>query len=177
MLVLDFRRREGLEFVLQGNDWTSLKKYLQKCIKNSTVPKLEPDQRASMYCKLEELNRVSLREAFDFFCKRYSIHLADLWPVFGENGLAGLVDIRNKIIHGDPFPHGMFGSLVVAKEHLIYVLERMLSRVLEWGIAETKINPAYLKTHALVINDMCSGRAKLSEYICVPVTPRAQPKE
>lgn len=171
-LVLDFRRREALEFVLHGNDWTSLKKFLQKCIKNSTEPKLEDEQRASIYCKLEELNRVSLREAFDLFCKRYSICLEDLWPVFGENGLAGLVDIRNKIIHGDPFPRDMFGPLVVAKEHLKYVLERMLSRVLQWSLAETKINLSYLKTHALVIKDMPSERAKLSEYVCGPIPPR-----
>jgi len=176
-LVLDFRRRESLEFVLQGNDWTSLKKYLQKCIKNSTEPKLEAEQRASMYCKLEELNRVSLREAFDLFCKRYSIYLADLWPVFGDNGFVGLVDIRNKIIHGDPFPKDMLGPLVVAKEHLIYILERMLSRVLQWDLAATTINPAYLRTHALAIKDMLPERMKLSEYIYGPVPPRAQPKE
>jgi hypothetical protein len=164
-LVLDFRRREDLEFIVPQNNWTSLKKYLQKCIKNSVEPKLEKEQRTSIYCKLDELNRMSLREAFDLFCKKYSIDLTDLWPVFGEIDLVGLVDIRNKLIHGDPFPDDIFGSLVVAKEHLVYILERVLIRILNWNIAETKTNPNYLKTHMQVIKNMSSERANLSEYI------------
>jgi hypothetical protein len=164
-LVLDFKRLEHLEFVVSENDWPSLRKYLQKCIKNSTTPKLESEQRASMYRKLDELNRVSLREAYDLFCKKHCIDLTDLWPIFGESDLVGLVDIRNKLIHGDPFPRGMLGPLVVAKEHLIYILERVLTRILKWDVAETKINPDYLKTQMPVIQDMPGERVKLSDYI------------
>jgi len=176
-LILDFKRREALEFVLSENDWTALRKYLQKCIKDSTEPKLESEQRASMYRKLGELNRVSLREAFDAFCKRYSVDLGDLWPVFGEKEIVGLVDIRNKLVHGDPFPHDLFGALVVAKEHLIYTLERVLARVLEWEVAKTKVNPDYLRTHFLVIKDMPSEQARLSECIYGPVCTTVQLQE
>jgi hypothetical protein len=164
-LILNYKRQENLESILPKSDWPSLKKYLQKCIKNSNEPKLKTEQRKSMYCKLDELNHVSLREAFDIFCKKFSVDLTDLWPVFGENRLAGLVDIRNKLVHGDPLPNNMLETLVVAKEHLIYILERMLIRVLRWNVAETKLNPDYLKTHLLVIKDMSSKQVKLSEYI------------
>ena len=176
-LVLDFRKMENLEFIVPETIWSSLRKYLQKCLKNSTEPKLETKQRASMYRKLNELNRVSLREAFDLFCKKYSIDLTDLWPVFGENYLVGLVDIRNKLIHGDPFPHDMFGSLIVAKEHLLYVLERVLIRILKWNVAETKIRPEYLKSHMLVIKDMPKAQMKLSEHIKDSRVLAAQQKE
>ena len=164
-LVLDFRRREALEFVLQKDEWSSLKKYLQKCIKTSTEPKMETEQRASMYRKLDELNRISIRESFDLFCKKYSVDLSDLWPIFGYDGLVGLVDIRNKLIHGDPFSHDMFGALIVAKEHLLYILERVLTRVLQWDVEKTKINSTYLKAYMTVIKDMPSEQAILSEYI------------
>jgi hypothetical protein len=164
-LILDFKRRKDLEFVIPPNDWSSFRKYLHKCIKNSTEPNLETEQRASMYRKLDELNRVSLREAYELFCKEYFIDLVDLWPIFGESDLVGLVDIRNKLIHGDPFPHAMFDPLVVAKEHLIYILERVLTRILKWNVAETKINPDYLRSQMLVIKDMPSERKKLSEHI------------
>jgi len=164
-LVLDFRRRDTFEFILQNSEWNSLKKYLQKCIKTSTEPKLKPEQRASMYRKLDELNRISLRESFELFCKKYSVDLADLWPVFGQDGLVGLVDIRNKLIHGDPLPHDMFGALVVAKEHLLYVLERVIARVLHWNIEKTKVNSSYLKAHMTVMKDMPSEQAKLTQYI------------
>jgi len=176
-LVLEFRRRENLEFIVPQNNWTSLRKYLQKCLKSSTEPKLETTQRASIYRKLNELNRVSLREAFDRFCIKYSVDLTDLWPVFGENDCVGLVDIRNKLIHGDPFPHDMSGSLVVAKEHLRYVLERVLIRILKWNVSETKISPDYLKMHMLVIKDMPAEQTKLSEYIKCSVYSTAKPKE
>ncbi|WP_432741492.1 hypothetical protein ABXJ76_14785 [Methylobacter sp. G7] len=167
-LILDFRRRESHEFVLPENNWAVLKTYLQKCIKQSTEPKLKKQERNSMYCKLEELNRVSLREAFDLFCNNHSIYLADLWPVFKENGQVGLADIRNRIIHGDPFHHDMMYPypLIIANEHLKYVLERVLLRVLQWSLQETKVNPAYLQMNTLTIKDMLSERAKLSEYIC-----------
>lgn len=164
-IILDFRRREELEFIVPEVNWGVLKKYLQKCLKSSTEPKLEATQRASMYCKLDELNRVSLREAFDLFCKKYSVDLADLWPVFGKKDLVGLVDIRNKLIHGDPFPDDMADSLIVANEHLIYVVERVLIRIFKWNLQETKISPAYLQAHMLAIKDMAAAQTKLSEYI------------
>ncbi len=164
-LLLDFRRSDSLEFVLENDKWSTLKKYLQKCIKDSTAPKLDADQRASMYRKLDELNRISLRESFDIFCKNFSINLSDLWPVFGDSKLVGLVDIRNKLIHGDPLPNSLFGPLIVAKEHLNYVLERIIVRILNWDIEETKIKPSYLKSRMTVIKDMISEQEKLSDYI------------
>ncbi|MEQ1531465.1 MAG: hypothetical protein ABL925_19290 [Methylococcales bacterium] len=103
----------------------------------------------------------------------YSIDLTDLWPVFGGSGLAGLADIRNKLIHGDPFGHEMFQSLIVANEHLKYTLERVLSRVLQWDIAETKVNPVFLQTYTSIIIDMPSEQAILSEYVNSPSSARA----
>jgi len=125
-----------------------------------------------MYRKLDEINRISLRESFDLFCKKYSVDLSDLWPVFGHDGLVGLADIRNKLIHGDPFSHDMFGALIVAKEHLLYVLERVIARVLQWDLEKTKINSAYLKAHMTVMKDMPSEQAKLSEYTFGPDSSR-----
>lgn len=169
-LILDFRRRESHEFVLPENKWASLKKYLQNCIKQSTEPTLENQERNSMYCKLEELNRVSLREAFDLFCKNHSIDLTDLWPVFKQNGQIGLADIRNRIIHGDPFSHDMMNPLILANEHLKYVLERVLSRVLQWNIEETKVNPAYLRMGTGIISE----QEKLTKYILGTLPTRPQ---
>jgi hypothetical protein len=164
-LILEFRRKERLEFVLPEKDWLALCKYLQVCMKQSTEPKLGREQRASIYRKLGELNRVSLREAFDVFCQKYSIDLADLWPVFGEKGAVGLVDIRNRLIHGDPFPRDLLEALVVAKEHLKYVLERTIVRILGWDVGETKVRPTYLAMYFLVIKELPSEMARLSKYI------------
>ena len=164
-LILDFRRRENLEFVIPEKDWGDLKKYLQKCLKNSTLPKLEKVQRSSIYCKLNELNRVSLREAFELFCQKYLIDLSDLWPVFGKNGLVGLVDIRNKLIHGDPFHGDMHDEILVANWHLKYTLERAICRIFQWNIAETRISSTYLESRLTVLKDWSYKQASLTNYI------------
>ncbi len=167
-LILDFKRMEGKYVVLaEKKQWRKLRLQIEKCIKNSTDPKLENYQKVSMYQKIEELNRVSLREAYDAFCKKYSIYCSDLWPVFGNNNydnktMVGLVDIRNRLIHGDTFPHELFPSLVVAKEHLKYLLERICTSVLHWSFAETAVNPIYLRTHLTAIT---YEQERLSEYI------------
>ncbi len=164
-LILDFKRREGLEFVLPKPVWGVFKKYLENCVKKSTEPKLERKQRASIYQKIDELNRVSLREAFDAFCEKYSIDITDLWPVFEEKGVTGLSDIRNKLIHGDPFPTDLFGGLSVANEHLEYTLERVILRVLGWDVGKTNISPAYLVANLCAIKELPSAQLQLSRYI------------
>lgn len=163
-IILDFRRRENLEVVLPKDEWGALKKYLKDCIKKFE-PAIEKEKRGMIYNKLEELNRVSLREAFEVFCKNYNIDLSDLWQVFEGKGGVGLVHIRNKLIHGDPFPHDLFGALIVAKEHLKYTLERVMTRVLGWDVERTKVSPAVLEVYGLGMKDLQAEQEKLAAYI------------
>lgn len=164
-LILDFRRTENLEIVLPPGQFKHLRNYLKECLKKSSKPELTATQQETICKKLGELNRVSLREAFEVFCERYGIHLLDLWPVFGGNSVIGLVDIRNKLIHGDPLSHDVFGALIVAKEHLKYTLERVLVRVLGWDIEKTKVSPAFLGVYGFGIKDIQAEQKKLAEYI------------
>ncbi|MBW4055990.1 MAG: hypothetical protein HIU83_11450 [Proteobacteria bacterium] len=106
-----------------------------------------------------------MREAFESFCKKYTIYLTDLWPVFGENDAVGLVDIRNKLIHGDPLDHDVFGTLIIAKEHLKYTLERVLMRILNWNLAKSKVSPEYLAIYGFGMKDLQTEPKKLSKYI------------
>lgn len=164
-LILDFKRRKSLEFILPEPAWGSFKQYLKTCIKKSTEPKIEKAQRASIYTKLDELNRVSLKEAFEEFCKTYSIYLADLWPVFSEKQEISLSDIRNKLIHGDPFPGDLISPLSIACEHMEYVLQRSIMRVLGWDVGKTKINQTHLRTHLCAIKELPAAKQKLSLYV------------
>lgn len=164
-LILDFKRSKGLEFVLSEPSWAQLKRYLKTCIKNSTEPRVGKTQRALIYTKLGELNRISLREAFDAFCNAYSIGLADLWPVFAEDRGAGLSDIRNKLIHGDPFSHDLIAPLSIACEHMEYVLQRVIVGVLGWDVKKTKIEPAYLRINLCAIKELPKAQAQISAYI------------
>jgi hypothetical protein len=164
-LLLDYRRQNELEFVLEKNKWKDLKGHLQKCIKASNEPKLEHEQRKSIYSKLDELNRISIRDAFNTFSQSCEIHLADLWPVFGDEEAIGLVDVRNKLIHGDPFPPDLIGALSMAQMHLKIVLDRMLVRVLGWNITETKVGPASCSVEYPSLKNFSEDRTQLSKYI------------
>ncbi len=139
-----------------------LSKYLKKCIKKSTNPSIESKNRASIYSKLGELNRISLREAYDLFCKEYDIELNDLWPLFSQDDIVGLVDVRNRIIHGDPFPREVFGSLIIANEHLKYILERVILRVLNWDVKDSKVHINFLISN---IDDLKKSQLKLTDYL------------
>ena len=166
-LILDFRRKGALEFILSEKEWQALRKYLQTCIKKSTYPKLSCEQRSLIYPKLGELNRVSLREAFDLFCQKYEVDLNDLWPVFGNKEVAGLVEIRNRLIHGDPFPHDLDRPLIVAEQHLKYTIERIILGVLRWNVMETNVRPDYLAKHFLAIKNLPDELKRFSEYLQV----------
>jgi hypothetical protein len=165
-LVLSFRRKNMLEKVLAKEEWRMLRKSLKKFIKDSIEPELSSNQKASIYNKLEELNRLSLKEAFDKFCQSYGICLSDLWPVFGEKDTIGLADIRNKLTHGDPFPMEMIHALSIANIHLRVALQRLLVRVLDWDIAMTKVCPAYLQYHFnSAFSDFSTEQISLAQYV------------
>jgi len=164
-LILDFRRQENIEFILQEDEWKDLRSHLEKSIKSCIKPKLEREKRALIYSKLGELNRVSLREAFEVFCAKYEINLNDLWPVFGNKEMVGLVDIRNKLIHGDPFPHELFNALILANSHLKYTLERVILRIFGWDVEETKVSQNYLKAYFIEKDNLSFEQVRISEYI------------
>lgn len=159
------KRRKNIEFVLDDEQWKSFRSYLQGCIKKSESPSLTSEQRASIYTKLGELNRVSLSEAFDLFCKEYCIDLSDLWPVFSsEKDKAGLVNVRNRLVHGDPFPPTQLHQLAVAREHLQYTLERTLVRVLGFEVAKTNVAPNRLCGY-IAVKELGSAQEIISGYL------------
>lgn len=164
-LILDFRRREDCEYILSKEDFSKLRNHLKKSIKASDNPKLEEEQRSSIYKKLGELNRISLEEAFDIFCQKYKLEVSDLWPVFKNNQGVGLADIRNKLIHGDPFPSDLFNPLIIANEHLRFILERSLVAVLGYNVEKTKLRKDYLRNCFTIIREMDACRKKMSDYI------------
>lgn len=162
-LILDFKRWRGIEYVLKENEWGVLKSEIRTFIKESTNTTSE--QRACFYEKLDEINRVSLRRAFDKFCEYYSVDLSDLWCVFERDGMPGLVDIRNKLIHGDPFPPNLYDTLVIALQHMRYVLERALVKVLGWKIEDTMVSKNHLGAHYIRQSDLKEKIGRIAEFI------------
>lgn len=165
-LVLDFRRRRNMEFVLTTDDWNKLKKGIKKYVKSSTEPQLEPEQRSAIYRKLDELNRISLKDAYDAFIEEHSIDLEDLWPVFTASGLVGLSDIRNKLVHGEPLPGEMYHPLGTALENLKYTLERILTCIFGWDLNKTTIRPEwFVRISVFAVRDYKVSQTKIADFV------------
>lgn len=162
-LILAFRREFDMEYVIpDAGTWAKLRTTVKKSISAALKDVSTKKQRAMMYEKVDELNRVSLSRAFSAFCSHYNIDLSDLWPVFGSGGLIGLVDIRNRLIHGEVFLHSLFSALSIAHENLKLTVERGLVSVLGFPIERTEIDRAYLIQHATAVQEMQPERDRMS---------------
>ncbi len=146
-LILDCRRLDNLEFIFDNKSWNIIKGQLKTFIKAGLTPSLKSSERCLLYKKLNELNRVSLSDAFDYFCQKHNIDLSDLWPVFSPGQNVGLSEIRNKLIHGDNL--NIDNILWVATENLKWILERILITLLDWPLEKTEITPRFLMSYAM----------------------------
>ncbi len=165
-LLLDYRVRNGLEFIIsEKGAWNKIRKSIRNVIKTSSEPKLENHQRALFYTKLEELNRVPLKYAYERFCSDFGIDLSDLWPVFRNPDGVGLSNIRNKLIHGDRFPEMLINELSIARENLIWTLERAVLAVLRWPSARSEVSAEFLSAGATGYTQMPEARKRISEYL------------
>ncbi len=147
-LVLDFRKSENLEKILSKTDWTTFKKYLKECIKKCDAIQTDKHKVGRLCEKLPELNRISLRYAFEQFCLKYKIDLSDLWPIYDSSNKLSLSNIRNQLIHGDTLPSEL--DLWVAHGSLRFSMERILISILGWPVSKTEVNKDFLRQHSMV---------------------------
>ena len=162
MLLLDFRRRNSLELIMNEEDWGALKVSCRKFIKEQTRATIDAPRRSWMYAKLDELNRVPLRIVLDALCTQYHIELSDLWPLFVEGRREiGLADIRNMIIHGEPFVDRCLDAVMVATEHLKWTVERVLLGLLNWPAERTEISRNFLARVAYPMRKLAAAKQTL----------------
>jgi hypothetical protein len=163
-LILDYRRREGLEYILDEQSFKQVRGHLKKAISKFDKLALTKDQRSWIYAKLAELNRVPLQVAFDEFCKVHSVELADLWPVFTapRDGI-GLSDIRNRMLHGQSLSVEAQREVSVATECLRWTVERMLLSLLRWPVDRSEIARASVKHHSTALRELDEWRSRLSD--------------
>lgn len=144
-VVLCFRRQHDLVNVLPKDRWAMVERKVKNAIRATDLSK---EERRGLYDNLSALNRVALRRAFDRFIeKTVDLNLTDLWPVFSKDG-NGLLEIRNRIVHGDLDATRRVGALVVATDHLRWTLERIALSLLGWSIQASEVRPSLLAAQA-----------------------------
>lgn len=124
---------------------TNIQSELNKCwevVKKSLILNIE-NQNISNEIKgylKDNLDAVKYSEPFKIktqhILKEKEIYTSDLWPIFGKNSLR---DIRNLLAHGNRME---LGDYSVAKEHLQYLIERLVLRLLgfDYGLSSVGLN-------------------------------------
>lgn len=138
--VLTFFRRQDEYEILGAEEFSAVERDLKKWLKQHPVLANEPAKRGLIYEKVPELNRFPVSTIFKKFCEHHSLDLSDLWPVVGKHADWPLMEIRHRLVHGDPFQSRPAEALACAQAHLGWVVERMLLCVLGWPIERSSVS-------------------------------------
>jgi len=118
--------------------------------------------RTLIYEKLPELNRVSFRTSIQRLITHYGVDLTDLWPVTDTGDDISLLGIRNALIHGRTFTDPQRYSLIAAREHLHWTIERLLLGFFEWPTARSTVSKEYLERNRAMHKGWDADRKALS---------------
>ncbi|MDB9438916.1 hypothetical protein PN450_19420 [Dolichospermum lemmermannii CS-548] len=157
-LINGYRDIHNFHYLLNEDNWKKFSKDLQKFIKNHDLFKDDnnadeqkqlkiKEYRCRIYEKIPELNRISFGTAFKLFCESYQIDVSDLWPLGGREVSVSLTMIRNSLIHGGRFEREEYDALLCAKNHLQWILERCILRVLDWDVEKSNVCSQFLKCY------------------------------
>lgn len=138
-LLNAYREQKSQPGILATSDWKAFEGDLRNFIKHHQLLKDDSNKRALLYEKMGELNRLSLNAMLQEFGRDARINFAGLWPVADKvpEGV-NLYQIRNQIVHGRLLPRSGYDPLIVAKEHLRWVLERCVLALVGWDFAKSR---------------------------------------
>ena len=146
--TLTFARGEDEYRILPREEFAQLERELKAWLKSRPALAGDAARRALLYEKTRELNRLPFSRVFTMFCGRRGVELSDLWPLVGPLDGWPLLEIRHRLVHGDPFDASPGGALVCATAHLRWTAERMLLAVLGWEAGRSGAAPSRLSTQA-----------------------------
>ena len=146
--VLTFFRRQDEFEIFSAAEFSELERDLRKWLKQNPLLANDSVKRGLIYEKIRELNRFPFSHVFKTFCEHYSLDLTDLWPLLRTGAEWPLMEIRHRLVHGDPFRSRPVAALACARVHLAWVVERMLLCVLGWPIARSNVSSEYLQSHS-----------------------------
>ena len=143
-LVLAYRRTQNLEFsVGNSEDRKNLEKSIKKAIKDNPILQNDPVRQKFLYDNIPGLFRISLRQAAERFFESRGIYTKDIWPVFDSETGIPLVQIRNKIAHGESFSREEWWHISKAEESLRLLVSRCLFSVLGTPYSNTRVHPIF----------------------------------
>lgn len=160
--VLTFYRRSGDYDILAPAEFARLERDLRAWLRLHPTLEREPAKRGLIYEKVRELNRFPFSHVFNSFCANRSVDLSDLWPLLGRREEWPLVELRHRLVHGDPFRSRPAGALSCARQHLSWTVERMLLAALGWPVARSGASAGRLTAAGRWYADWPSARSQFS---------------
>lgn len=143
-LILAFRRTHNLEYSVPiKKDRDAIEKELKKAIKNNLVLKDDPVQRKFVYDNIPGLFRISLRQAAERFFENNGIFTKDIWPIFDTTDGISLIQIRNKIAHGDSFSDEEWWHISKAEKSLRLLASRCMLSTLGNSYQKTRAHATF----------------------------------
>jgi hypothetical protein len=160
--ALTFFRRQYEYKILPADDFARLERDLKGWLRQHPLLKDENAKRGLVYEKVRELNRYPFSHVFRIFCERLALDLSDLWPLTGNADDWPLVEIRHRLVHGDPFRSRPTSAVECAREHLRWTVERMILSVVGWTVERSRVSPAALTRAGETYTAWRDERAKLA---------------
>lgn len=142
--ALTFSRGEDEFEIVPREEFTRMERDLKNWLRQHPALAGEPARRALVYEKTRELNRLPFSRVFERFCERHGVELSDLWPLTGPLDEWPLLEIRHRLVHGDPLESRPAAALLYAREHLRWTAERMLLALLGWPVEKSNVSPPRL---------------------------------
>jgi hypothetical protein len=163
-LMLCFRQNHRLDAVFDSPDeWNRFQEDLKAWLKIYSQLNSDKNKRTLVYEKIPELNRISFATVVKRLCDFYSVDLGDLWPLLKNPKGISLSEIRNMLVHGKTFNPLQLRALIVAKEHLLWIMERLILAVLGWPISRSRVNKDYLAHYMACYKDWEKDQKILSQ--------------
>lgn len=160
--VLTFFRRQDEWHILPSEDFARLERELKRWLKQHPLLADESARRGLIYEKIRELNRFPFSHLFQNFCARYSLDVSDLWPLVGRREDWPLMEIRHRLVHGDPFAARPPEAMLSAHAHLRWTVERMLLSVLDWPVSRSHAAAEHLRRTGGHYQNWQTERARFS---------------
>lgn len=147
--------------VLIGEEWDDFRKDIENHIKQL---ELHFNKKQFIYDRLGGLNCHPFSIIFNKMCQHYQVDLQDLWPISkGGRKKKSLSWIRNRLTHGQIFNSTQQYALISAKEHLRWILERLILSVLGWPIERSHVSRKFLSSNMACYKDWEKDRDILSD--------------
>lgn len=142
--ALTYARGDDEYEIIPREEFARLEGDLKDWLKAHPALAADAGRRALLYEKTRELNRLPFSRVYALFCERRGVEVSDLWPLTGRLDGWPLLQIRHRLVHGDPFPERPGAALACAVAHLRWTAERLLLAAMGWPVERSNVSPRRL---------------------------------